>query len=169
MCMPIVNCRVCKNKFYIKPSQQKLGWGKYCSSECRSKAQFNGGFVECFICSKSVYRSKGQLKKSISEKYFCSKSCQTKWRNGYFIGDKHPNWTGGTSVYRDLLKRNGKEPVCIRCRTNDERVLSVHHLDHNRQNNDVSNLVWICLNCHFLVHHDKDIERKLNMVAVAHQ
>lgn len=167
--MPKIPCKICNQIFYVKPSHQKLGWGKYCSTICRSKAQLNGINVICYICSKEIYRSKARQKKSLSGKYFCSKSCQTKWRNGYFIGDKHPNWSGGTSVYRHILKKNGKSPVCVKCGLNDERILSVHHLDHDRQNNNISNLVWICLNCHFLVHHDKEVEKDINMVTVAHQ
>lgn len=159
--MPIVDCIICKNKFYTKPSHQKLGWGKYCSSACRSKAQFNGNSVKCFICNKKVYRSNYQLKKSASGKYFCSKSCQTKWRNGYFIGDRHSNWINGSKTYRKILERFDKNPKCLICGTIDERILNAHHIDHNRENNDKLNLVWLCLNCHFLVHHDQNIEKNL--------
>ncbi|MBI4281264.1 HNH endonuclease [Candidatus Uhrbacteria bacterium] len=34
----------------------------------------------------------------------------------------------------------------------NNRVLLVHHIDENRKNNVLSNLVWLCRNCHFLVH-----------------
>jgi hypothetical protein len=40
------------------------------------------------------------------------------------------------------------------CSTKDERVLAVHHIDHNRLNNKLDNLAWLCHNCHHLVHHD---------------
>jgi len=156
--MPKIPCKICNQIFYVKPSHQKHGWGKYCSINCRSKAQFNGNKMKCHTCGRQVYRSLSRQKKSISGMYFCSKSCQTKWRNGYFIGDRHPNWTGGITVYRDILRRDGVVPICMKCGLTDERVLSVHHLDHDRQNNDISNLVWVCLNCHFLMHHDKSTD-----------
>lgn len=156
--MPNALCEICGRNFYAKPSHQKMGWGKYCSAFCRSKAQCNGKVVVCYICGKKTYRSLTRQKNSVSGKFFCSKSCQTKWRNGYFIGEKHPNWMGGISVYREILKGLGKVPVCERCGLTDERILSVHHLDHNRRNNKESNLVWVCYNCHFLIHHDKNTE-----------
>lgn len=156
--MPRVLCGICGKDFYVKPSHQKMGWGKYCSAACRTKAQFNGGSVNCTICGKSIYRSKAQQKNSDSGKFFCSKSCQTHWRNGFFIGEKHPNWINGESAYRRILKSFNKNPKCLRCGLTDERILNAHHLDHNRLNNDGSNLVWVCLNCHFLIHHDKNVE-----------
>jgi hypothetical protein len=162
--MPTVACGICGNSFYVKPSHQKIGWGKYCSVVCRSKAQFNGKNVNCHICGKQIYRSLARQKKSISGMYFCSKSCQTRWRNGYFIGEKHSNWTNGISAYRRVLERSGGIPACSLCKLTDKRVLSVHHIDHNRLNNDKSNLVWVCFNCHFLVHHDKDVEKNLEKV-----
>lgn len=45
--------------------------------------------------------------------------------------------------------------ACAKCKSTDKRILAVHHKDRNRQNNTVSNLVWLCHNCHFLVHHYK--------------
>jgi predicted HNH restriction endonuclease len=38
-------------------------------------------------------------------------------------------------------------------------VLAVHHVDQNRTNNKVTNLAWLCHNCHHLVHR-YPIERK---------
>lgn len=153
--MAIVQCKICGSDFYIKPSHLKLGWGKYCSKKCQGKSQLKGRSLNCAVCDKVFYRSPTQLKRSDSGKYFCTKSCQTCWRNSHFIEEKHPNWRGGESVYRDILKRTGVKAVCVCCKTSDERVLSAHHIDHNRHNNDKSNLVWVCFNCHFLIHHDK--------------
>lgn len=44
--------------------------------------------------------------------------------------------------------------MCFRCRVSDIRVLAVHHADENRTNNGVENLIWLCHNCHYLIHHD---------------
>ena len=98
--------------------------------------------------------------------YFCSKSCQTHWRNGFFIGKKHSNWTTGISIYRKIIERTGVITACVRCKLVDKRVLSVHHIDHNRLNNDKTNLVWLCFNCHFLVHHDKKVENNLGKISL---
>lgn len=159
--MPIVICKVCTKEFYIKPSHLKLGWGKYCSRVCQVKSQFNGQLVKCFVCAKETYRSRAHLKRSSSGKYFCSKHCQTLWRNSEFVGEKHGGWRSGINAYRDILKRSSEVMICKLCSTKDERVLIGHHKDHNRMNNNIENLVWLCFNCHFLVHHYKEIEKKL--------
>ena len=159
--MPVVVCRICKKDFYVKPSHQKLGWGKYCSTSCRANAQFKGKFVECFVCGNSIYRSPKMMQRSKSGKHFCSKSCQTMWRNRVYTGENSTNWVNGESAYRRILIRSGKEPVCTLCKITDLRILNAHHLDHQRINNKVDNLIWLCLNCHYLVHHDKELEEKL--------
>lgn len=159
--MPQVKCGVCSKEFYIKPSHQKLGWGKFCSIGCRSKAQFKGKYLQCFICNKEVYRAQRLILRSKSGKFFCSKSCQTLWRNQEFSGEKSHNWKNGESAYRNVLKRNGMALVCMLCRNNDERVLTAHHKDHNRSNNKIENLTWLCMNCHYLVHHDIELDKQI--------
>lgn len=163
--MPIVTCLICEKEFYVKPSHQKLGWGKYCSTSCRTRGQFNGKTVTCFVCKKELYRSLKGLRKSISGKFFCTKSCQTIWRNTIlYSGGNHPNWVSGESSYRRILKANSREQICVLCKTIDKRILAVHHYDKNRKNNTISNLVWLCYNCHYLVHHDSNEKFKLKML-----
>lgn len=135
-----------------------MGWGKYCSVECRHKSQFKGKFFRCEICDKQTYRMPSKIKHSKSGKFFCSKSCQTKWRNSVFVEDKHPNWTNGEKSYRNIMIKNGMVNKCHYCGLEDKRVLMVHHIDHNRQNNQKSNLISLCFNCHYLIHHDKEAE-----------
>lgn len=56
------------------------------------------------------------------------------------------------SAYRDLI------PIekCARCGYCEMKgSLHVHHIDGNRENNDPSNLVVLCANCHQGLHHGK--------------
>ena len=169
----MVICKICNDSFYVKPSHQKLGWGKCCSAACRAKAQLNGKKFHCLLCGKEIYRSKSKERHSKSGNFFCDKSCQIKWKNSLSIESEHPNWFNGISAYRDILIRSGQEQSCTLCGLKDVRLLSAHHLDHDRTNNALSNLIWLCFNCHYLVHHDDKIEDDLNkklknnMVAVA--
>lgn len=150
--MPQVNCKICNKEFYVKPSHQLLGYGKYCSLSCLYKSRKTGKFVECYICGKETWKTQKALRKSKSNKFFCSKSCQTKWRNVEYSGENHHFWKGGESTYRVVLIKSGIEWKCKICGISDERVLAVHHVDKNRRNNKVINLVWLCQNCHHLVH-----------------
>ncbi len=50
------------------------------------------------------------------------------------------------------MKRAGVEVICEVCKITDERVIVVHHKDQNRRNNRLENLIWLCRNCHYIVH-----------------
>lgn len=151
-----IPCKVCSKKFYAKPYFIRTGNAKYCSNTCFHVSRRNGRYVTCSICKKKAYKTQKALRCSKSGKYFCGKSCQTKWRNGYYIREKHPNWVNGESSYRLQLIKSKSLRKCGLCATKDVRVLSVHHIDQNRKNNTLQNLAWLCNNCHFLVHHYED-------------
>lgn len=150
--MPKVKCKICNKEFYVKPSHQKLGYGKYCSKGCKFLGQRKGKYVLCETCDKEVWKMPKDLKGSKSGKFFCSKKCQTLWRNKKFSGPLHQNWQGGEYTYYRIMKENNVLQICKRCLIKDKRVLIIHHLDCNRKNNKVDNLVWLCRNCHYLVH-----------------
>ena len=159
--MPIMACKICEREFYVKPCHLKRGDGKYCSNACAAQGRRTGKFVVCAICGKNVWRAPRYLHQSKSGKYFCNKSCQALWRNSVmYIGPNHPNWKGGENAYRDMMLRASTAKVCKRCGITDLRLLTVHHLDENRHHNRIENLVWMCYNCHFLVHKNKEEKNK---------
>jgi len=151
--MSLVQCKTCTKEFYVKPSHQLLGYGIYCSRNCAHIGVRTGKRVVCTTCGKETYREPRSLTRSKSGTFFCTKRCQTLWRNRLYIGEKHSNWTTGKSSYRNILKRVGGPRGCRLCGTSDERVLAVHHIDRVRTNNTPDNLMWLCHNCHFLIHH----------------
>jgi hypothetical protein len=150
--MPQQICKVCKKEFYVKPCHLKLGGGIYCSRECKYQGQKTGQYIKCDICGKKAWKQLRDFKRSKSNKFFCSKTCQTKWRNDYFKGPMHKSWKGGAFTYRRIMESSKIQPICRICHNKDYRVLEVHHIDCDRKNNDIKNLVWLCCNCHCLVH-----------------
>lgn len=38
------------------------------------------------------------------------------------------------------------------CGLNEECCLQVHHIDEDRKNDDVNNLIILCANCHSRIH-----------------
>lgn len=148
-----MQCKICRKRFYTKPSHLKLGYGKFCSPRCQYKGQRTGKFVRCTICAKKIWRTPKDIRCSKSGKFFCNKSCQTLWRNRKFRGPRHLNWINGENIeHGKLLAEHGIKPLCKLCGCRDKRVLCVHHVDQNRKNNKLNNLVWLCYNCHHLVH-----------------
>lgn len=155
--MPTVACVICSHAFYAKPSHILKGWGKYCSKQCQYTGFRTGLTVGCQTCGLTIYRSLKAQTRSQSQSFFCSKSCQTKWRNSQiFIGQNHGNWTTGESSYRQRLLRSDRPKICQKCHTDDVRILAVHHKDKDRSHNTLSNLIWLCHNCHYLVHNFPD-------------
>ena len=164
--MPIIkNCKICHKEFNIKPCHEKAGYGVYCSRACHYGDK-KGNIVQCSTCGTDVYKTIGEIKRSKSKKYFCDKSCQTKWRNVFFSKEKHANWKDGSNSYRSVMRRSGTPQICKLCGLDDSRVLAVHHIDKNRKNNKLDNLVWLCHNCHHLVHYDNVTKKKLMEVLV---
>jgi hypothetical protein len=153
--MPKVNCKICNSVFYAKPRHLKIGWGKYCSKQCQYEGQKTGDFLPCKICNKLIWRSQKEIRKSPYKNFFCSKSCQAIWRNKTYIEQNHRGWINGISTYRNIIKRRNIKQICKNCGITDMRVLIVHHIDHNRTNNNIKNLKWLCRNCHYLVHKGK--------------
>jgi hypothetical protein len=155
--MPYVDCKICSSKFYAKPRHLKIGWGKYCSTICQYKAQTTGELKNCEVCLKPVWRTKSQLAHSKTGRVFCSKTCHTVCKNRGLVREKHPKWKGGENIYRKIVAEHKVPEVCSHCGTTDKRVLLVHHVDQNRKNNDIVNLIRLCRNCHYIVHKSKTI------------
>ena len=143
----IVSCKKCSHNFYIKPSHKKLGEGIYCSRKCFDLGRRKGKVVLCAKCGKAFYAPQKQLRLSKSKLYFCRKECYLR----YQIRENHPRWKTGESSYLPLMREKRKQ-ICQRCGMKNKQVLLVHHIDKNRKNNVLSNLAWLCRNCHHLVH-----------------
>ena len=158
-------CPICSREFQTTPYRVARGWSVYCCRACLSQGRLKGQIHQCAYCGKDVYRAQGRIKKSSCRLFFCTKNCRCSWANTQRAREKHPNWKGGESTYRDAMFRSGPEPTCRRCGLTDQRVLSVHHLDEDRSNNRLENLMWLCHNCHYLIHHHED-ERKALMAAI---
>lgn len=65
-------------------------------------------------------------------------------------GPTNQSWKTGIQGYRKLVDK--KE--CAYC--NSTENLLVHHLDHNRYNNELTNLIVICKKCHQAHHCIRD-------------
>lgn len=50
------------------------------------------------------------------------------------------------------------EPKCAIC--GESRIVEVHHIDHNRENDSPINLIPLCPNCHRL-YHNKDYRESI--------
>lgn len=129
----------------------KRGYNFYCE-DCRPIRTH----IEhiCAKCGKYFTRG-AAAKKSKYGLYFCSKSCANSYSNSHYrCKENNPNWIDGSckgSSYIKIAFRKYKHKCAI-CGLEEECCLQVHHIDKDRSNADVNNLIILCANCHSRVH-----------------
>ena len=148
-----LNCNACKQDFQIPNSEYKRTKDKnknfYCSRKCFQQFHLKKQEVCCSSCEKIFLKKHSEILKSLN--HFCSRSCSISFSNKKRLGSNHPNWKDTPNQYREKALRN-YEQKCFFCNYNIVEVLQVHHIDHNRSNNKLDNLVLLCPTCHVEVH-----------------
>lgn len=152
-----VICHSCNSRFEVEirkfNSYRKHGWNFYCSN-CKNRKRLTTIKEICPVCNKEFIRHT-YAKKSKNGFYFCSKSCAASYNNSHYRrGINNPNWIDGLHAGASYIKeafRNYKAKCAI-CGLEEKCCLQVHHVDENRKNNSVDNLIVLCANCHNRVH-----------------
>jgi hypothetical protein len=148
---------------------------KYCSFECRSKAnsgsnhsRYSQRAVSCGQCGKNFTVPKSQLK----EKNFCGRRCQSKYHSLQMKAEnnprfKHGHWLdlnkpkllykGFTRKIRQQVRQrdNNTCQVCFMNENEHKIKLHVHHIDYDKTHNELCNLITVCRYCHGKIHGDE--------------
>jgi len=142
---------------YRKQTRQATGskYEHYCSKPCATSSNINNTYttLSCSHCSKEFTRLKSKLALSKHGVYFCSRECKDKGQS-YIDAIKPDHYGTGNSDYRNKAFA-AYDAICATCYNDNEYVLEVHHIDQNRDNNSINNLIILCANCHTLVHKNK--------------
>jgi hypothetical protein len=110
--------------------------------------------VECPLCNK-VFQKNMNNSKDL-KRVTCSHDCANKyfaWKQGaknYKHGEAPSTYISKINKY---YKSNNITPSCVVCNCTD--ILDVHHIDEDRSNNSIDNLVYLCPNHHSLLHRNK--------------
>jgi hypothetical protein len=144
-----LECLQCKKHFTLPYSRYAQGRGYFCSKHCKD---INSAMKEkTGIAQKESYKHrphpKGMLGKTAWNKGGC---------NYWALKEKNPNWNGGSSYeeygykWNASLRRKIRERdkhACQECGEN-KLELVIHHIDYDKQNNVLLNLITLCRSCH---------------------
>lgn len=152
-----VQCNCCNKIFEVDTrkynSYKKHGWNFYCP-DCKNIGRRKRVIIKCSNCGKEIER----IISASTSKYgnlFCSKSCAASFNNSHYrLGENNPNFIDGNNKGKVYLTQAFRtyQHKCAMCNLDEECCLHVHHIDGNRLNNDINNLIILCANCHNRVH-----------------
>jgi hypothetical protein len=162
----------CGTEKIIKAEVLRNKGAKSCSCSQGAKGKeshfWNGGLIErkCLICNNVFYAKKSHIERNKGK--FCSRECYRLWRK-MLLRDKCPNWMGGKSFepYTENFDSNLRDSIrsrdlyiCAMCGYNRKKYsLDVHHIDYNKKNCSVNNLVSLCRSCHSTTNGNRDFWR----------
>ena len=160
-------CNFCNKDIYKRPRDLRKFKKHYCNINCLTDYQKkyntkNRVEVYCSNCNKKLLRTTRELNKSVNKIYFCDNLC----KNRHLIKRR---WDKDTKVKCHKSRRfeviNRCKKLCINCGYKDDiKMLDIHHLDGNHQNNEYINLASVCVWCHNLYHRcGIKIENKFNI------
>lgn len=158
-----VTCQQCGKKFLTRKQWENTR--KYCSRECSYLGRQIRVSVTCAYCGIEFERAPSKLKNSKSGLYFCCrehKDIGQKIENG-IIEIQPPHYGTESTNYRKTAFENYPNE-CECCKNNDIDLLQVHHIDEDRRNNDLLNLIILCANCHFLLTQHKAILKDRELI-----
>lgn len=154
-----LKCQECKRPFQVKRGRAKTA--RFCSMPCANSFQQRRPYTgprkakvqkHCRLCKSPFSVLPSRVKKI----HFCSQACQYEWRADQNAGARNPNWNGGTSkapypwVFQaarlEVLARDGNRCMNTSCRRTST-VLNVHHIDYDKGNCKLLNLITTCASC----------------------
>ncbi len=144
----LVECAVCCTQVLSRKDQLR----KYCSRECSAEGRKDEIEARCGYCGRRVKKARSKFLKSKSGLVFCSRE-HKDWAqrlDSQIREIQPPHYGDGRTTYRErALREYG--PKCRGCGYCElEGMLDVHHLDGDRSNNILSNLIVLCVFCHAL-------------------
>ena len=136
-------CANCHKSFEIKVKtynqRKKTGQERFfCSVACVSKSNVTSIKTACARCGKEILARPSRIKKSKTGNVFCSRSCAISEHNK----DGRARKNGSQTYRKDAINHYGAR--CEICHYSVLKVLEVHHIDGNRTNNELNNLIVVC-------------------------
>jgi hypothetical protein len=117
----------------------------------------------CKTCGQFFY-----VKRSAKEAKYCSNKCRYEDfkilfsgpTNVWYIDGRMKSKNRHPKEFRMIADdvRKAYSRTCVCCGKREKRLktkLNVHHIDHNKHNNEFNNLIPVCDNCHGEIHGER--------------
>lgn len=133
--MVLTQCTNCKKDKKISKSGKSKGLCHYCYKKLLWKPKL----VKCLRCDRTLpMHAKGYCVGCYNSTFHIDKVKEHNARRAHNIEPE---------TYRKLIKQ------CIIC--GFDKIVDLHHLDHNHKNSSEDNLVGLCPNHHKMLHSKK--------------
>lgn len=155
-----VNCPICNKEFETYPNKLLQRTLPTCSQKCSGLLRRKRVKLICDYCGKEFNRCP-----SIIHPYnFCCLDCANHYHSNRMYKEGNPNWQGGISnlPYDSnfdkktkkivKLRDGGKCQLCLK----EIKILAIHHIDYDKQNSSLDNLISLCERCHGKTHYNRD-------------
>lgn len=168
----IINiCLNCKKEFKTYLSRIKIGWGKYCNIKCKREAtDFKKGERGYWQGLKRPNLLNTNARKTMFEKNHIPWNKGIEWLE--MQGKNNPAYKNGKWLDKSTgyLIRSNKIKKIYDHRYIMEKILNrslrtdehVHHIDFNKINNNIENLILLTASDHAKIHHIIDPEKASN-------
>jgi hypothetical protein len=184
-------CVWCGESFRATRYRVARGRGRFCSRICKDKwwsasqqgsncTFWKGGLITtvCLWCGKEFKAKPSWL--AAGKAKFCSRACYGHWQSENRVGKRAANWRGGLAVYsyppafNSSLKQRvrGRDGyACAICKMPEhDYAHHIHHIDYDKQNNSLANLLELCHNCHVKTNGNRDYwQRVLTPLPLLHE
>ena len=138
-------CDECGYEWKTKPQNVLYVDKKAANHLCPNCGKKQRIKVKCAYCGKIIERTPSQVAKNQSGYFYCCHEHGNLHKNQ--LRKEQGEWENSAN-YR-LKAFNTYPHKCYICGWDeDERLLEVHHIDENHNNNDIDNLVILCVLCH---------------------
>jgi len=154
-------CEHCKEQFWAR--LQKI---RFCSNGCARRYANPERFKKCKQCNK-------EFKITVDRKFFCSLECYfanvkakktvytcktCKKKLATYNSYRKRSYCSKDCLYNRPIKRkyrtkalNNFEKKCSIC-GDCKKTIDIHHINGNREINEIENLIALCRGCHIRVH-----------------
>jgi hypothetical protein len=156
-------CEYCDTDFLAHVGRIAKGKDRYCSRHCASEASKTSPTQICLSCGLPFLAKASEVAKNWGK--FCSRTCQGKNR---FAKESNPRWKGGRYIINGYVILNTPDGRILEHRFILEQHLGrklrldevVHHINENKTDNRLENLLLTTRQKHIDFHHIKKWARK---------